>query len=71
MPRHQHKNTVNKSQGNMAPPEPSYPTTARPKYSNIAEAQENNLKINFMRMTKVLKEEMSRFLREIQENTNK
>ena len=34
----------------MAPPECSYPTTARPGYLNINEAQENDLKSNLMEM---------------------
>ena len=56
MPRGQYENTINNSQDNMAPPELSYPTTASPGYSNIAEAQENDLKTNFMKMIEVLKE---------------
>ena len=40
----------------MAPPELSYPTTASPGYSNIAEVQQNDLKTNFMKMIEVLKE---------------
>jgi hypothetical protein len=34
------KNTINKNKGNMAPPEPSFPTTASPRYPNTAEAQD-------------------------------
>ena len=44
----------------MAPPEPSYLTTVRPEHSNTAEAQENDLKNNFMKMIEVLKEKMKR-----------
>lgn len=36
---------------NMAPPKSSGSTTARPKYPNTEEADENNLKINFLKMT--------------------
>ena len=43
MVKGQYKNTINKSQGNMGPPEPSYGTTASPGYSNTAETKENNL----------------------------
>lgn len=38
MPESQCKNTINNSQGNMAPTEPIYLTTAIFKYSNTAEA---------------------------------
>lgn len=51
--------------------EPSSPTTARPEHSNTTEAQEENLKTNFMEMTEVFKEEINKSLKEIQENTNK
>lgn len=44
MTKHQCKNTMENSQGNMAPPEPSYSIIARPKYSNAAEAQKKTLK---------------------------
>lgn len=43
------------NQGKMAPP--GYSMTARPAYSSAAEAEENSLKTNFMKMTKLLKEE--------------
>jgi hypothetical protein len=42
----------------MVPLEVSSSTTARPEYSNTAEAQGNNLKIIFMKMIKVLKEKV-------------
>jgi hypothetical protein len=41
----------------MTPTEPRYLTTASPEYSNTAEAQENNLKNNFMTMIELSKEE--------------
>lgn len=31
----------------MAPPEPRYPTTARPEHSHAAETQENDLKTSY------------------------
>ena len=65
------KNISNRSQSNVAPTEPSSPTTARPEHSNTTEAQEENLKTNFMEMTEVFKEEINKSLKEIQENTNK
>ena len=51
------------------PLEPIYPTTACPRYSNIAEAQEKYFKEDFMNMTAVPKEEINKPLKEIQENT--
>jgi hypothetical protein len=40
------ENTINSSQGNISPLEPSYPITAGPECSNLAEAQEKDLKTN-------------------------
>lgn len=40
-----------------------------PKYSNIPEAHERELKTNFMKLLEVLKEEMNGFLKETLENT--
>lgn len=55
MPKCQCKNTINNIQAiNMSPAEPSYHVAARPKYSNVAESQENDLKINFMVMIEIL-----------------
>ena len=39
----------------MVPPEPSGPTTGRPEHPNPEEAEENNLKKNFMKMKETLK----------------
>jgi hypothetical protein len=79
------KNTINNSQDSMFPSEPSNSTTAGPKYSNIAEAQEKDFKTSCVEIIKVLKEEMNKsldsrktkeweeinkFLKEIQKNTN-
>jgi hypothetical protein len=50
MPKGQHKNTSSKTQGNMAPPEPSHPATANPGYSNETEAQEEDLKSNLIKI---------------------
>lgn len=44
MVKGQGNNTISKRQGNMATPEPSYPTMASPGYLNIAKAQEDDLK---------------------------
>ena len=52
----------------MVPPEPGYPATASPGYSNIAEVQENDFKSNLLKMIEAFKEEISKSLKEIQEN---
>ena len=51
--------------------EHSYPTTASPGYPSTAEAQENDLKSNLIKMIEAFKEEMNKSLKEIQENTIK
>ena len=47
----------------MSPAEANNLTTASPEYFNIAEAQENNLKTNFMMMIEILKDEMNKSLK--------
>jgi hypothetical protein len=71
MAKGQHKNTTRKSQGNMAPPGPSYPTTASPGYLNTAKAQKDDCEPNLIKMTEAFKEEMSKSLKGIQGNTIK
>jgi hypothetical protein len=71
MAKGQFKNTINKSQGNMTPTEPSYPTTASPEYPNTPESQESNFKSNLIKMTEVFKEEINKALKKIQKNTIK
>ena len=44
------QNTINKSKGNMAPPEPSYPTTVSRGYTNTTETQEKDLNSNLMKI---------------------
>ena len=68
MPKGQHKNTRKKSQGNMAPSEPRYASTAKPGYPNKTKAQEEDLKSNLIMMIEVFKEKMNKSLKEIQEN---
>ena len=51
----------------MSPPKPRNPTIASPDYFNTAEAQENDLKTNFMKMINVLKEKMNKSFKEIKE----
>lgn len=47
MHRRQCENKINSSQGKRASPGSSYPTIGSCKYSNIAEEQENDFKINY------------------------
>lgn len=54
----------------MSPLEPSYPTTERPEYSDVGKEQENDLKDNFMKMI-VLKEQIKKSLKEMEERTTK
>lgn len=51
----------------MSPSESIHSTTARPEYSNISEAHENDLKSNFMVMIDLLNEKMNKSLKEIEE----
>lgn len=55
----------------MSPLEPSYLTIVDPEYSTITEAEGKDLKITFMNMIQILKEETNTFLDKIQENTEK
>lgn len=59
------------NQGNMLAQEPSYPTAERPEYCNTTEAQEKDLKRNFMKMIDILKEGVNKSLKEIVEKANK
>ena len=52
----------------MASPETSGSTTARTKHHNADKAEENYLKINFMKMIEALKEKMKNSLKEIKDN---
>ena len=67
MTRGQLKNTINNSQGNMAPPEPNYPITPSPRCSNTVGALEKSCKSNHMKMIVAHKEEINKSLKEIQE----
>ena len=51
----------------MIPPKIKCPSSASAGNSNTAEAQENYLKSNLMKIIVALKEEMNMFLKEIQE----
>ena len=51
--------------------EPSYPSRTDPEYSSTAEAQEKDLKTNYLEMIEVLKKKMNKSLNKIQGKANK
>lgn len=55
----------------MCPRESSHPTTSNPKYYKQLKHKKTTLKLHFIKMTEVLKEEMSKALKEIIEKTVK
>lgn len=61
MSRCQHQKITTVSQGDMSLLEPSYPTTTGHEYFNIAEEKKNN----YIKTIEVLKEEISKSLKEI------
>lgn len=71
MLKEQHKNTINKSKGNMVPPDPSYPPITNPEYPNETEAQEVDLKFSLIRMIETFKEDINKSLKKVQENISK
>ena len=50
---------TNRNQGNMAPLEPSTPTTANPGYPNTPEKQELDLKSHFMMLIEDFKKDIN------------
>lgn len=54
----------------MSPLQPSKLTQAGPERSSIAEEQENNLKIDFVNITEVLKVYIYKSIFKIHENTH-
>lgn len=68
MPNHQRRNTINSSQDNLSPLEPSNPITVGPKKCNTAKAQDENFKIVIYEYD--LKENMNKSIKEIDESTN-
>ena len=50
MHKEQCENTINKTQGNITLPEPSYAATTNPVYPNETEAEEEDLKSNLIKM---------------------
>lgn len=67
MSKGQNKNTSNKIQGHMTPPEISGSTTASPGDINTQKAQVEELKSVVIKMIKAFKQE-NKSLNEIQEN---
>lgn len=63
------RDTTNNSQDNRSLPEANHSTTASPESSNTIEAQEKDLKRNFMKMIKVHKMGMNKSLKGIDEKT--
>lgn len=59
MGKGQCKNTIIKSLGNMAPPDPSYLAKESLGYSNIAEAQEDDHKSNLIKIIEAIKKEIN------------
>lgn len=53
----------------MIPPKHSAPTAEDPGYPNTIETEENESKLNLIKMIEAFKEEMDKFLKEIQEHT--
>ena len=51
--------------------EPNYPIIISTEYFNTAEAQEKYFRLNLVKMIQVLKEDMSKFLKEIKGNRKK
>jgi hypothetical protein len=49
----------------MTPSKHSYPTTASLRYPNTAEAQENDIKSNLIKMIEAFKDEINKPLKEI------
>lgn len=66
-----YKNIINRSQYNMAPSEPSSPTTSSPGYPNPTEEQDYDIKSHLMKMIEFFKENINKLLkkhRKIQSN---
>ena len=61
----------NRTQCNLAPPEPSSSTTASPGYPNMHEKQDNDLKSHLKKMIEDFKKVIENSVKEIQENTGK
>ena len=55
----------------MTTPEISDSTPARPEHPNTDDAEEKDLKSNFIKMMEAFKEEINDSLKEMEENTNR
>jgi hypothetical protein len=62
------KNISNGNQGYLALSENSSPTSASPGYPNTPEKQDSDLKSHLMMMIEDFKNDINKFLKEIQEN---
>lgn len=62
MPKHKHKNAIDNKQGNISPPEPNNLTTG-PEKCILAKAK-LNLKISFVNVLEVLKDDMNETINE-------
>jgi predicted RNase H-like nuclease (RuvC/YqgF family) len=71
MVRGKGKKISNRNQGYLASSEPSSPITESPRYSNMPEKQDSDLKSHLMTMIEDFKEDINNSLKEIQENTGK
>jgi hypothetical protein len=67
MAKDQHKDKINKSWNNMAPPENSYLATLSPVYPNTPESQENAIKSNLIKIIEPFKEEVNKSLKNLEE----
>ena len=66
MAKGKHNNPTNGNQGHMGTPESSSPTTASPRYPNILEKQELDLKSYLMMLIEGFKKDLNNPLKEIQ-----
>lgn len=57
--------------GNMALPEPSHPAITRPGYPNKTEAKEDDLKFNLIKMIEAFREEMNKYKKYNQMQSNR
>ena len=65
------KSMTNRNQGNVAPSDPSSPTTASPEYPNIPEKQDFDLKSQLMMLMEGFKKDINNSLKELQKNMGK
>lgn len=68
VPKHEDKNTVNNSQGNMFPPETGNPTTIDSGKGNIIETQDKDLRTVLMDITEIHKKDINKSIKENYEN---